>query len=286
MNADGADQSGDADWRPGEWQPRQWSAANEGSSLTDSSLDDSRAYSRQDNDQGDSDNPSPFSREGSSPGDALGSAPSAQPPAAPDASRSDGPAAPAGSAESRIGSSYQSAAFHGSAGSQASAPPYPPPADPGQPQPLYQAGPEPAQPYGQQSLPPHGSNAPPAYGAGGIPAPANAPDGTPYGVNPYDTGAYPYNQVGGYDYSPSGMAQQHPQATTALILGIAGVVLCPPVGIAGLAIGSKARKEIDADPGRYRGRGQATAGFVLGIISLITTLFWVIVIVISVAVPS
>jgi hypothetical protein len=53
-----------------------------------------------------------------------------------------------------------------------------------------------------------------------------------------------------------------------MVLGILGLAVCPLIGIAALVLGSKARKEIDAAPGRFAGRGMATAGFVLGIISV------------------
>ena len=62
-------------------------------------------------------------------------------------------------------------------------------------------------------------------------------------------------------------APDHPQATTALVLGIVGIVVC-----AGLLspvawwIGKKAVDEIDASQGRLGGRGAAQAGFILGII--------------------
>jgi Mn2+/Fe2+ NRAMP family transporter len=97
----------------------------------------------------------------------------------------------------------------------------------------------------------------------------------PYEVNPYQSG------YGGY--SPYGaMPQPHPQAVTAMVLGIVGVTVCPFVGYAGLAIGSRVRKAIDAEPQRYTGRGMATAGFVLGIISIITTVLWILFVLIGV----
>ena len=66
-----------------------------------------------------------------------------------------------------------------------------------------------------------------------------------------------------------------------MILGIVGVAACSLVGIAGLVLGNKARKEIDAEPGRYSGRGMATAGFVLGIVSVCFSVFWVLFIVLG-----
>ncbi len=101
-----------------------------------------------------------------------------------------------------------------------------------------------------------------------------------YGTNPYDVNPY----QGGYaGYSPYGfVAQQHPKATTAMVLGIVGVVFCPPVGIAGLVIGNRTRKEIDADPQSYTGRGMATAGYVLGIISVVLTVLYTLLLIVGV----
>ena len=56
---------------------------------------------------------------------------------------------------------------------------------------------------------------------------------------------------------------------TAFVLGLIGVVVCQPVGIGGLVMGGRIRREIDAAPGQYSGRGLATAGWVLGIISVV-----------------
>ena len=53
---------------------------------------------------------------------------------------------------------------------------------------------------------------------------------------------------------------QNQKALLALIFGIAGFVLVSAfiggfIGIAGIVLGRKARREIDADPQRYTGRG-------------------------------
>ena len=76
-------------------------------------------------------------------------------------------------------------------------------------------------------------------------------------MNPYQQPVYGY------------VLPNHPQATTALILGIVGLALCPFVGIAGFVMGGRVRREIDAAPDQWGGRGLATAGWVLGIISIV-----------------
>jgi hypothetical protein len=63
---------------------------------------------------------------------------------------------------------------------------------------------------------------------------------------------------------------EHPQASTALGLGIAGllggVLLVLPLAASPLAwrLGRRAVREIDASDGRLAGRGKARAGAVLG----------------------
>lgn len=106
----------------------------------------------------------------------------------------------------------------------------------GQDNPYGQSGSE-NNPYGQQ---------PPAYG-----------QHNPYGQAP---------QAGGYG---GGIPEKHPQATTALVLSIIGILCCSIAAPFAWMMGSKAVKEIDANPGRYSGRDQANIGKIIGIIGTI-----------------
>ena len=129
---------------------------------------------------------------------------------------------------------------------------------------------------GDQAPPPAAWPAPPApeYGQSGPAADLGygygqfAGYGTQGYADPYAPGypGYP-GYASPYGYVP----EQHPRATLALILGLLGLLFCPPVGIAGLVIGHSARKDIDGAPQRFSGRGLATAGFVLGIVSVVYT---------------
>ena len=92
--------------------------------------------------------------------------------------------------------------------------------------------------------PPPGYGATPAYGQ---PGPPGAP-------------AYGYPPAYGY------AAPEHPKASTSLVLGILGVVLCQVVAPFAWVIGKRTVGEIDASGGRWGGRGQAQAGYVLGIV--------------------
>ncbi len=216
------------------------------SSLGASSLDDSRAAA------------SPFSREASHPGDALGTPP--VDPASPVV------AEPVPTVE----------------------PPQAWPSYPDRvPDPTQPAG---GSPYGQPYGPPSAAPQYGGYGSGSIPSygPVDPGYGAPTDYPP--TPAYGYPGYGVSPYQPSyggqsayGMvAQTHPQATVAMVLGIVGLVVCPLVGIAGLVLGGRARREIDADPVRYNGRGMATAGYVLGILSIVATAFWVLMFVLGI----
>jgi hypothetical protein len=81
--------------------------------------------------------------------------------------------------------------------------------------------------------------------------------------------------------APPAALPLHPQARTAMVLGIisvGGVVVVLPVLLGPLAwyFGAVARREIERDPTRWRGRSNATVGMILGIVGtalLIVALF-------------
>ena len=61
-----------------------------------------------------------------------------------------------------------------------------------------------------------------------------------------------------------------------MILGIVGMVFCCLfAGIPAIVLGRQAKDEIDAAPGAQEGRGMATAGFVLGIISTVGSVLYI-----------
>ena len=66
-------------------------------------------------------------------------------------------------------------------------------------------------------------------------------------------------------YAP--LPPHHPQATTALVLGILGVVVCGVIAPFAWNIGDKAVREIDASGGAWGGRTEANAGPIRGILS-------------------
>jgi Domain of unknown function (DUF4190) len=92
--------------------------------------------------------------------------------------------------------------------------------------------------------------------------------------------AYPtpppgYPTQGQVQYAPD-----HPKATTSLVLGILGVVLCQVLAPFAWSMGRKTLNEIDASQGRVGGRGAAQAGYILGIVGTVLLALSVIFIVI------
>jgi len=79
---------------------------------------------------------------------------------------------------------------------------------------------------------------------------------------PYPPQGYPAQ--GQVQYAPD-----HPKATTSLVLGILGVVLCQVIAPFAWSMGKKTLNEIDASQGRLGGRGAAQAGYVLGIVGTV-----------------
>ncbi|WP_151084448.1 DUF4190 domain-containing protein [Nocardioides cynanchi] len=61
----------------------------------------------------------------------------------------------------------------------------------------------------------------------------------------------------------------HPQSTTALVLGILGLVLCGAIAPFAWNIGSQAVREIDASGGAWGGRSEANAGRIMGIVGTV-----------------
>ena len=71
---------------------------------------------------------------------------------------------------------------------------------------------------------------------------------------------------------PSPGPRHHPRATAALAVGITslvGIVFVAPAALGPLAcyLGLSARREIEREPQRWDGHGQATAGLAAGIIA-------------------
>jgi hypothetical protein len=88
----------------------------------------------------------------------------------------------------------------------------------------------------------------------------------PYPPQGYPAQGYP---PPGYPQAPIQYAPDHPRATTSLVLGILGVVLCQVIAPFAWSMGKKTLDEIDASQGRVGGRGAAQAGYILGIVGTV-----------------
>lgn len=125
---------------------------------------------------------------------------------------------------------------------------------------------------GTPSAPPPGPGQQP-YTPVYSPPPAQ-PDQWPPGVQgqPVYPAAQGYPQ--GYRQGASAVAN-HPRATTALVLGLVGLVgswMCFFPAFAGPFawwVGASARREIDSSPTPLGGRNSATAGMIMGIITTV-----------------
>ena len=108
---------------------------------------------------------------------------------------------------------------------------------------------------------------PPPPGYGSTPPP---PEGS---YPPPPPGGYPPPAPGGY----GGVPQQNKKALWSMILGIIGIVCCGFfTGIPALILANQAKSEIRASGGTQTGEGMATAGFVMGIVSIVFGVIYVI----------
>jgi hypothetical protein len=95
--------------------------------------------------------------------------------------------------------------------------------------------------------------------------------GQPYGQPPAQP---PYGAAPGYGY-PGQAPVSHPQATTAMVLSLVGLIgffVCGlPLVLSPFAwrMGARAVHEIDANPGMYGGRDQANAARIIGLIGTV-----------------
>ena len=86
---------------------------------------------------------------------------------------------------------------------------------------------------------------------------------------------------GWYPGPPAYRLPDHPQATKAMVVGlialIGGFTCYVPLALGPWAwvVGRRAVREMDAQPGRYEGRGQAMAGYVMGVIATVLLLLGV-----------
>jgi hypothetical protein len=128
------------------------------------------------------------------------------------------------------------------------------------------------------------TNEPPPYPGEPNPS-ANNPQSPPplpsYGSVQPPEGSYPPPPPGGYPPpAPGGYGgapQQNKKALWSMILGIVGLICCGIfAGIPALILATLAKGEIRASGGTQTGQGMATAGFWMGIVSIVFSVIYVI----------
>jgi hypothetical protein len=128
---------------------------------------------------------------------------------------------------------------------------------------------------------------PPPTGPGAYPPPTGPTSYPPPGGYPQAGAApYGYQQPGGYAQPGYQMPIEHPQGTTVLVLGIVGIVACGLVAPVAWYMGSKAIKEIDANPSAYSNRSTVQIGRILGIVVSILYLLMIVGIIVLIAVAA
>jgi hypothetical protein len=119
----------------------------------------------------------------------------------------------------------------------------------------------------------------------GTPGPSQQQPWTPPPPPPYGQPQYGQPQYGqpGYGYQPPPPTSS--RATTALVLGLCGFFVCPLVlSIPAWIVGRGAMREIDASNGQLGGRGQAQAGYILGIVGTVLSILAIIAVIVIFAI--
>lgn len=124
-----------------------------------------------------------------------------------------------------------------------------------------------------------GTPPPPGYGESTPPQPGYGQPayGQPPNYQPPNFPPPPPGAPGGYGQAPP---QTSPMAIVSLVTGILGFLCCTffVLGIAAAVTGFLARKQIAESQGRLKGSGMATAGLVLGVLSIVlAAIYWVLI---------
>ena len=83
-----------------------------------------------------------------------------------------------------------------------------------------------------------------------------------------------------------GMAVEHPQGTTVLVVGILSLVVCGLLGPVAWVMGTNALQEIDQNPLAYSNRGLVVAGQICGIVATVLLVIGVLMALILVSASS
>lgn len=144
---------------------------------------------------------------------------------------------------------------------------------PGYPQPGYPP------PSYQQAGYPQPGYPPPGYPQAGYPPPGYPPQNQPY------QGGYPGGYGNPYDpYAPARPVGTNGKAIAALVTSVAGLAFCGLPSIVGLVLGVLAMRETKRTG--QEGHGLALAGVIVGALSIVGWLLYVVIIIFAVAATS
>lgn len=79
----------------------------------------------------------------------------------------------------------------------------------------------------------------------------------------------------------AGPLKPHPQAVTALVLGLLSLLLCMILGPFAWNVGGRVRREVDAGLYSKESRGMGTAGYVCGIIATVILLLYLVILMLT-----
>lgn len=125
----------------------------------------------------------------------------------------------------------------------------------------------------QQTATPAPSSRPAATAEHAQPAPEWVQPGAGYAQPPTHSQLTPYQ--GAHFYGPT---LNHPSGAPALVLGILGMSVFPPLGYIALILGIRGRNEAKANPGVYANEGMLTAGIILGALASAISTFLILVV--------
>jgi hypothetical protein len=155
-----------------------------------------------------------------------------------------------------------------------------PPSDP------FGSGP-PTDPFGRKPAPDDPFAAPaPADDPVSAPSPAAGPSDVSQPTDAWRESALPQDPFAPPPPPNEPSRRNAEGAIPALILGIIGLVFCPLVAPFAWYLGRKAERLVDASNGGLTGRGEATAGKILGIVACVLMILGIVLLIVLLAVGS
>ncbi len=107
-------------------------------------------------------------------------------------------------------------------------------------------------------------------------APPPPPPPPPSDETPPPPPPMPYGQQYGQSYGAAPVSGTNQMALWAMIIGISSLCCGVPLGLPAIILGVVGGKEIAASGGTQQGQGMAMAGLILGIVSTVISVGWLV----------